>query len=162
MVHLCRQPEWIYDNLYIQTGVIKPMPNNQPRVPLAGSINLFGIERTIQVNHCRMPDCINYAVPAKTTKEKKATRANRIWHIGCIPPILEPSPPSSAKPVRIIRHKIQCINHFRNPSAGCLYRLWHLSKRSAAGILPVRTMISRLPITLVPTASKVRSQTVHR
>ena len=38
----------------------------RPRVPLPAVIKLPGAERTIQVNHCKMPACENFGVPART------------------------------------------------------------------------------------------------
>ncbi len=33
-----------------------------PRIPRPVTTPLVGIERTVQVNHCRMPDCDNFGV----------------------------------------------------------------------------------------------------
>ena len=52
------------------------MPEH-PRVPLPATVNLFGTERTIQVNHCRMPLCENYGVPARHQKSKPGPSADR-------------------------------------------------------------------------------------
>ena len=36
----------------------------QPRVPVPVPIDLLGEPRTLQVNHCRLPECSNFGVPA--------------------------------------------------------------------------------------------------
>ena len=54
-----------------------PMSTSEPRVPLAATINLPGSQRTIQVNHCKMPDCSNFGVPARTEKGKPGPSADR-------------------------------------------------------------------------------------
>lgn len=46
------------------------MARKGPRVPLPATIILPGIERDIQVNHCKMPDCRNFGVPARTKHAK--------------------------------------------------------------------------------------------
>ena len=48
-----------------------------PRVPLSVKACLIGAQRTIQVNHCRMPDCNNYGVPARTEHGKPGPSAGR-------------------------------------------------------------------------------------
>ena len=53
------------------------MSTSEPRVPLAATINLPGSQRTIQVNHCKMPDCSNFGVPARTEKGKPGPSADR-------------------------------------------------------------------------------------
>ena len=35
-----------------------------PRIPTPASLNFFGEELSVQVNHCKMPACENYGVPA--------------------------------------------------------------------------------------------------
>ena len=35
-----------------------PSEAQRPQVPLPASIDLIGAERTLQVNHCRMPVCL--------------------------------------------------------------------------------------------------------
>lgn len=50
------------------------------RVPLSVKANLIGTQRTIQVNHCRMPDCDNYGVPAQTEHGKPGPSAGRDPH----------------------------------------------------------------------------------
>ena len=45
--------------------------------PLPAIANLFGAERVIQVNHCRMPLCKNYGVPARHQKSKTGPSADR-------------------------------------------------------------------------------------
>ena len=46
------------------------MPAAHPRVPIPATTNLFGVERTIQVNHYRVTECANFAVPARHQKSK--------------------------------------------------------------------------------------------
>ena len=48
-----------------------------PRVPLPASVNLFGTERVIQVNHCRSPICTNFRVPARTKHAKPGPSVGR-------------------------------------------------------------------------------------
>ena len=48
-----------------------------PRVPLQASVDLFGTERIIQVNHCRAPSCRNFRVPARTQHAKPGPSAGR-------------------------------------------------------------------------------------
>ena len=55
----------------------KPRP---PRVPLAEVSPVPDSGATIQVNHCRMPDCDNYGVPARTTPVKTGPSADRDPH----------------------------------------------------------------------------------
>ena len=55
----------------------KTMSTSEPRVPLAATINLPGSQRSIQVNHCKMPDCSNFGVPARTEKGKPGPSADR-------------------------------------------------------------------------------------
>ena len=50
---------------------------NHPRVPLPASVDLFGTERIIQVNHCRSPSCANFRVPARTEHGKPGPSAGR-------------------------------------------------------------------------------------
>ena len=52
------------------------MPNQRPRVPLAATIELPGTERTIQVNHCKMPHCSNFGDP-RPDEEGKAWAVRR-------------------------------------------------------------------------------------
>ena len=52
------------------------MPEH-PRVPLPVTAKLFGADRVIQVNHCRMPLCENYGVPARHQKSKPGPSADR-------------------------------------------------------------------------------------
>ena len=42
------------------------MPRTDLRVPLRASMALPGGEHTVQVNHCKMPACKNFGVPART------------------------------------------------------------------------------------------------
>ena len=58
----------------------KTMSTSEPRVPLAATINLPGSQRTLQVNHCKMPDCSNFGVPARTEKGKPGPSADRDLH----------------------------------------------------------------------------------
>ena len=46
-------------------------------MPLAVSVDLFGTERIIQVNHCRAPSCTNFRVPARTQHAKPGPSAGR-------------------------------------------------------------------------------------
>ena len=48
-----------------------------PRVPLPASVDLFGTERVIQVNHCRSPSCSNFRVPARTKHAMPGPSADR-------------------------------------------------------------------------------------
>ena len=52
----------------------------RPRVPLPASIDLIGAERTLQVNHCRMPDCENFGVPARHQHGKRGPSPDRDMH----------------------------------------------------------------------------------
>ena len=56
------------------------MAKKGPRVPLPATIKLPGIERTIQVNHCKMPDCRNFGVPARTKHAKPGPSRGRDPH----------------------------------------------------------------------------------
>ena len=56
------------------------MAKKKPRVPLPAKIALPGTKRTIQVNHCKMPSCENYGVPARTQHGKTGPSANRDMH----------------------------------------------------------------------------------
>ena len=53
------------------------MPAAHPRVPIPATTNLFGVERTIQVNHCRVTGCANFAVPARHQKSKPGPSDDR-------------------------------------------------------------------------------------
>jgi len=46
-------------------------------LPLAASEDLFGNERSIQVNHCRAPSCRSFRVPARTRHAKPGPSAGR-------------------------------------------------------------------------------------
>ena len=48
-----------------------------PRAPLATEVDLFGESEAIQVNHCRMPGCGNFGVPARTERGKTGHSADR-------------------------------------------------------------------------------------
>lgn len=41
-----------------------PAKLSRPRVPLPAPVEIVGDKQTIQVNHCRMPDCANFGIPA--------------------------------------------------------------------------------------------------
>ena len=56
------------------------MAKPRPRVPLPAIINLPGEMRAIQVNHCKMPDCVNFGVPARTKHGKPGPSADRDPH----------------------------------------------------------------------------------
>ena len=51
--------------------------SEQPRVPLPADASLIDTQRTLQVNHCRMPDCENFGVPARTTKGGRGRSKDR-------------------------------------------------------------------------------------
>ena len=51
--------------------------STQPRIPFPANIHLVGETRHIQVNHCRMPDCNNYSVPAQSVHTKPGPSADR-------------------------------------------------------------------------------------
>ena len=53
------------------------MAKKGPRVPLPATIKLPGIERTIQVNHCKMPNCSNFGIPARTRRAKPGPSRGR-------------------------------------------------------------------------------------
>ena len=54
------------------------MPSrSRPRVPLHANADLLGNEFTIQVNHCRMPDCVNYGVRPRTLPGKRGPARER-------------------------------------------------------------------------------------
>ena len=53
-----------------------PLPPT-PRAPLAAEIDLFGESEAVQVNHCRMPGCGNFGVPARTEHGKTGPSADR-------------------------------------------------------------------------------------
>ena len=48
-----------------------------PRVPLPATVDLVGEARTIQVNHCRMPACENFGVPARHEPQKPGPSPDR-------------------------------------------------------------------------------------
>ena len=48
-----------------------------PRVPLSEAVNVVGIERAVQVNHCRQPHCENFGVPARSEHGKPGPSADR-------------------------------------------------------------------------------------
>ena len=51
--------------------------NNSPRVPLSESINLIGLKRTLQVNHCKNPSCGNFGIPARVEHGKPGPSSDR-------------------------------------------------------------------------------------
>ena len=53
------------------------MPTSKPRVPHPADLDLPGSRRTIEVNHCKMPDCSNFGVPARTEHGKPGPSADR-------------------------------------------------------------------------------------
>ena len=48
-----------------------------PRVPLPATGDLIGEDRTIQVNHCRVPSCENFGVPARHEQQKPGPSPDR-------------------------------------------------------------------------------------
>lgn len=48
-----------------------------PRVPLPATVDLIGEDRTIQVNHCRVPSCENFGVPARHETQKPGPSPDR-------------------------------------------------------------------------------------
>ena len=52
----------------------------RPRVPIPETIDLIGEQRTIQVNHCRMPDCKNFGIPARHQHGKRGPSDDRDMH----------------------------------------------------------------------------------
>ena len=56
------------------------MNQPKPRVPLPALVDLPGSQRTIQVNHCKMPDCSNFGVPARTEPGKTGPSEDRDPH----------------------------------------------------------------------------------
>ena len=56
-----------------------PRSTKRPRVPLAVQNPMAVSGTVIQVNHCRMPDCGNYGVPARTTPVKTGPSDDRDW-----------------------------------------------------------------------------------
>ena len=47
------------------------------RLPPPADLDLIGERRTIQVNHCRRPDCDNFAVPARHEKQQTGPSRDR-------------------------------------------------------------------------------------
>lgn len=56
------------------------MAKSRPRVPLPATITLPSSERTIQVNHCKMPTCSNFGVPARWQPGKTGPSPDRDMH----------------------------------------------------------------------------------
>ena len=55
-----------------------PHPHDTlPRVPLPATGDLIGEDRTIQVNHCRVPSCENFGVPARHEPQKPGPSPDR-------------------------------------------------------------------------------------
>ena len=53
------------------------MSNAHPRVPAASTVDFFGVERHIQMNHCREPSCPNFGVPARYEHGRPGPSADR-------------------------------------------------------------------------------------
>ena len=53
---------------------------SRPRVPVSVEIPIVGRKSEIQLNHCRMPDCDNYGIPAITTQIKPGPSPGRDIH----------------------------------------------------------------------------------
>ena len=53
------------------------MEGKRLRVPLHAVVRLPGAERTIQVNHCKMPACENFSVPARSEPGKRGPSPDR-------------------------------------------------------------------------------------
>ncbi len=49
----------------------------RPRVPLPAQVELAGVNLSIQVNHCKTPDCANFGVPARTEQGKTGPSKDR-------------------------------------------------------------------------------------
>ena len=56
------------------------MPKPRHRVPPPATVTLPGSERTIQVNHCKMPSCANFGVPARWQPGKTGPSPDRDQH----------------------------------------------------------------------------------
>ena len=54
--------------------------NQRSRIPLPATTDAIGAPLTIQVNHCRMPDCDNFGVPASPRHAKPGPSAGRDPH----------------------------------------------------------------------------------
>ena len=54
--------------------------NSRPRVPASVEILIVGKKSGIQVDHCRMPDCDNFEIPAITTQIKLGPSVGRDLH----------------------------------------------------------------------------------
>ena len=50
---------------------------NTPRIPLDAVLNFPATQHTIQVNHCRNPNCKNYGVPAQTKRQRPGPSPER-------------------------------------------------------------------------------------
>lgn len=62
----------------IQQTAQKTAPH--PRVPLPAAIDVAGRKRTVQVNHCRMPNCDNFGLPARHQHGKRGPSQDRDMH----------------------------------------------------------------------------------
>ena len=62
----------------IQQTAQKSAPH--PRVPLPAAIDVVGQQRTVQVNHCRMPNCDNFGLPARHQHGKRGPSKDRDMH----------------------------------------------------------------------------------
>ena len=51
--------------------------NGRPRVPEPATADFFGEAQAMQVNHCRMPACENFGLPAKHEPQKPGRRRTR-------------------------------------------------------------------------------------
>ena len=56
------------------------MAKTHPRVPLPATLDLPGAQRTIQANHCKMPACSNFGVPARSERSKPGPSTDRDMH----------------------------------------------------------------------------------
>ena len=51
--------------------------SQRPCVPLPAQVELAGVNLSIQVNHCKTPDCANFGVPARTEQGKTGPSKDR-------------------------------------------------------------------------------------
>ena len=49
----------------------------RPRVPVPVEVDIAGVQRTLQVNHCRSPHCENYGLPARTDAVRPGPSSDR-------------------------------------------------------------------------------------
>ena len=52
--------------------------SQRSRVPLPAQVDLAGVNLSIQVNHCKTPDCANFGVPARTEPARPARLHNAL------------------------------------------------------------------------------------